>query len=495
MGLDAKEEETQVSNLIYCMGDEADDILRSFGLSADDSKKYSVVKGKFESHFVPRRNVIFERAKFNQRRQEDGETVDAVITDLYRLAEYCDYKVLQGEMIRDRIVVGIRDSQLSEKLQMDPNLTLEKAVAQSRQAESVKKQQAIIQCGQSQPQPANIDAVSPGRQQQQQQPLRTKGPQPAIRKSTQLTHGTQSKCPNCGKGFPHDRSNCPARNATCNKCGKLGHFQAVCRSSTRVKEVFSDNSEALDAVYIRDLANHRAGRNDSWLVTLQLNGQPVTFKLDTGADVTVIPMGVLRRQREKTKLYPAQKRLHGPNNQELPVRGCLKATLAYRNATVVEEVYVVPGLHTPLLGRPAIESLGLIIRVASIGLTGDQIPLQYPNLFKGLGKLKGEYTIRLREGACPFALMTPRRVAIPLLPRVKAELERMVQLGVISPVEEPTEWCAGMVVAQKANGSVRICVDLSRLNESVCRERHRLPVVEQVLAQLTGAKVFSKLDW
>ena len=51
-------------------------------------------------------------------------------------------------------------------------------------------------------------------------------------------------------------------------------------------------------------------RNDSWLVTLQLNGQPVTFKLDTGADVTVIPMGVLRRQREKTKLYPAQKRLH-----------------------------------------------------------------------------------------------------------------------------------------------------------------------------------------
>ena len=301
-GLDAKEEETRVSNLIYCMDNEADDILRSFGLSAEDSKKYSVVIGKFESHFVPRRNVVFERAKFNQRRQEDGETVDAFIMDLYRLAEFCDYKVLQGEMIRDRIVVGIWDSQLSEKLQMDPKLTLEKAVAQSRQAESVRKQQAIIQCSHSQPQPANIDAVSPGRQQQQ--PLQE--PQPAIRKSTQLTQGTQSKCPNCGKGFPHDHRNCPARNATCNKCGKLGHFQAVCRSSTRV-EVFSDNSEVLEAVYIHDLANHRAWRNDSWLVTLQLNGQPVTFKMDTGADVTVIPMSVLRRQRETKALYLAQK--------------------------------------------------------------------------------------------------------------------------------------------------------------------------------------------
>ena len=62
-GLGAKEDKTQVSNLIYSMGDEVDDILRSFGLSAEGSKNYSVVKGRFESHFVPRRNVIFERAK------------------------------------------------------------------------------------------------------------------------------------------------------------------------------------------------------------------------------------------------------------------------------------------------------------------------------------------------------------------------------------------------------------------------------------------------
>ena len=76
--------------------------------------------------------------KFNQRRQEDGETVDAFVTDLYRLGEFCDYKVHQDELIRDRIVVGIRDSHLSEKLRMYPKLTLEKAIAQTRQVESVK---------------------------------------------------------------------------------------------------------------------------------------------------------------------------------------------------------------------------------------------------------------------------------------------------------------------------------------------------------------------
>ena len=70
----------------------------------------------------------------------------------------------------------------------------------------------------------------------------------------------------------------------------------------------------------------------------------------------------------------------------------------------------------------------------------------------------------------------------------------MEDLGVISKVEEPTEWCAGMVVVPKQNGRVRICVDLTKLNESVCRERHILPSVKQTLAQIGGAKFFSKLD-
>ena len=49
---------------------------------------------------------------------------------------------------------------------------------------------------------------------------------------------------------------------------------------------------------------------------------------------------------------------------------------------------------------------------------------------------------------------------------------------VISKVDEPTEWCAGIVVVQKANGKVRICVDLTKLNESILREYHPLISVD-----------------
>jgi hypothetical protein len=77
---------------------------------------------------------------------------------------------------------------------------------------------------------------------------------------------------------------------------------------------------------------------------------------------------------------------------------------------------------------------------------------------------------------------------------VKAELTRMEKLGVISRIDEPTEWCAGMVVVPKSSGQVRICIDFTKLNMSVIRENVPLPSVEESLAKLTNAVVFSKLD-
>ena len=108
--LDKKSEEKQVNVLVYAMGDEADNILRSFHLSDADSNKYKTVKEKFDEYFISRRNVIYERAKFNQHKQEPQELVDSFITALHCLAEHCSYGELSDEMIRDRIVVGLRDA-------------------------------------------------------------------------------------------------------------------------------------------------------------------------------------------------------------------------------------------------------------------------------------------------------------------------------------------------------------------------------------------------
>lgn len=152
----------------------------------------------------------------------------------------------------------------------------------------------------------------------------------------------------------------------------------------------------------------------------------------------------------------------------------------------IQDVYVVKGLTRPLFGKPSIEALKVVVQ----SITSENILEKFPKLFKGLGKLEGMYTIILRDDAIPYTLTTPRRVSVPLLPNV----ERIQSLGVITKIPEPTEWCAGTVVVPKQNGKVRICVDRTRLNQSVCRECYMLPSVEQVLAQIGDAKHFSKLD-
>ena len=98
------------------MGDRVDDILHTFTLSEDEASTYDEIIEKVEAHFVKKRNVSFERSKFNQRSQQPGESVDAFITSLYTLVDHCTYGALKEKMIRDRIVVGLQDETLAEKL-------------------------------------------------------------------------------------------------------------------------------------------------------------------------------------------------------------------------------------------------------------------------------------------------------------------------------------------------------------------------------------------
>ena len=171
--------------------------------------------------------------------------------------------------------------------------------------------------------------------------------------------------------------------------------------------------------------------------------------------------------------------------------GEFSATLEYKDRSCSHPVFVVRKLQQNLLGLPAIQALKLLMQVETIQTP---IPDQYPALFSGLGTFPDSYQIKLKPEAQPFALFTPRNVPIPLRKKVQAELSGMESSGVISRVSQPSEWCAGMVVVPKKNGAVRICVDFRRLNESVLRETHPLPKVDNTLAQLTGATVFSKID-
>ena len=196
-----------------------------------------------------------------------------------------------------------------------------------------------------------------------------------------------------------------------------------------------------------------------------------------------------------SELNKPSKALQGPDREPLSALGSVTVSLNYGDRHTNQEVYVIKGLNHNLVGLPAIEALQLVAMVHSlqdeIALVKEKFPLL---LFNGLGSISTEYTIQLKPDATPYTLSTARNVPNPLRDKVKAELKRMLDVGVISKVDYPTPWCAGMVVVPKKTGEVCTCVDLKPLNSNVSREVHPLPAVDETLAQLTGAVIFSKLD-
>ncbi|MDD9361326.1 MAG: hypothetical protein PV344_00085, partial [Anaplasma sp.] len=119
-------------------------IFATLPIPADKTESYADVVAAFESFFIVKKNVVYERAVFNSRSQREGEAAADFITALYALVETCDYGTLKDELLRDRIVVGVKDKRLSTKLQMESELTLERAVLLTKQTETVGRQQETL---------------------------------------------------------------------------------------------------------------------------------------------------------------------------------------------------------------------------------------------------------------------------------------------------------------------------------------------------------------
>ena len=120
---------------------------------------------------------------------------------------------------------------------------------------------------------------------------------------------------------------------------------------------------------------------------------------------------------------------------------------------------------------------------------------QFPEVFSGIGKLT-DFQLKLHVNHDVKPVAQPVcRLPFALRHKVDEKLDKLLEKDIIEEVSSrPTEWVSPLVVVPKSNGDIRFCVDMHRANEAIVRERHPLPTIEEVLYDLNGSTVFSKLD-
>lgn len=239
-------EEVKIANMLLLMGRDSVPIYNQFVFneSADATKKTLVnVIAMFDMHFEPVKNVIYERVKFNNLKQEANQSIHQFIVTVQTQAVSCDYgEPIVHELVRDRIVVGVRDSNLRDYLVDIDGLDLPKCIQKAKQYVSFHAQTRQMGSCSNKSENDNIDTVSTRNES-------------GNYKGQSDNKKLDRKCQGCG-GLFHRNGKCPAKGVTCFKCGKLNHFSKACRSKQKVNEVYESSmagcAEEVDDLFLGD---------------------------------------------------------------------------------------------------------------------------------------------------------------------------------------------------------------------------------------------------
>lgn len=315
----------KVDLLCYTMGVEAEDILARIVPAAADRSIYETVKTKFDEFFAPKKNVVFDRYKFNARVQQPGESVDTFITALYSLADKCDYSTLKESLIRDRIVIGIADKKVSQRLQLNSELTLDQAVTIARQAETQYNEAKNLRLNEGQGQASSINKVYMGKKNYD-----TKDDwNNKTTSSKKFSNVNNNICLRCGSARHQQGKHCPAVNSKCRKCDRIGHWDRVCRTKnvriveTEACNVSEENLEVCDAYFLGSIYDEMLKSNKYYAkMYVSEIDKVVEFYLDTGAEVTCVPYDKISDSL-LSKVQKADKPIFGPDFSELNLFGIL----------------------------------------------------------------------------------------------------------------------------------------------------------------------------
>ena len=333
---------------LACIGSAAHSVFRSFKFDGEgDTSNVSKIIEAFDRYCIGETNITYERYVFNQRTQQPGETIEDYIADLRKLANTCQFDQLEDSLIRDRIVVGIRDDATRRRLLQQKKLTLSEAIDICKANEATSRRLRTM-AGTDE-----VDALS----QSPSTSSRRRRSASTYRSRPDPAPSAGRRCKYCDRQHSGQKESCPAYGQTCRKCGKANHFANVCKSKPATQQQVCDlgNEELLT------LGN---GDKTRAYCHLNVNDKSVHFMLDCGATVNVLPfIDASTVNPNLTALRPAEARLTMFDGTELKTLGMLTATVEHPLSRKRKRMdfYVAATHDRAILGMKACKDMDLLV--------------------------------------------------------------------------------------------------------------------------------------
>ena len=496
------EEGKQVSALLLVLGLRHYSLIRGLvSPHKPETKTLAELTDILTKHYDPEPIVIAERFRFYQRTQKSGESVADFLASLRNLASRCKFGEFLSEALRDRLVCGLSSEAIQKSLLAKEKLTLSTALETALGMEAAAKRAKELKG--------------------------TQRSTPVFR-----VEKTPAKpCGRCGRGN-HSSGDCKFKDATCHKCGKVGHIAPVCRTKPnrsargRTKNTKwvaaseqdhppDSQEESLFMVTGRPSCTHTGaqwwicplctpGHSHPYKVKLNVSGQPLTMEVDTGAGVSIASESVLASLLPSVKLQKSSVVLRTYTGEQIPVKGSICVDVVYGQQHHKNlKLLVVQGSGPSLMGRDWLKVVKLDWRtIGRVALSESSLESRvtalqdkYQEVFsETLGTITPfQAKLSVTKDAKP-KFFKPRSIPFALRERVESELDRLESDGVIERTTY-SEWAAPIVAVPKRDGRLRLCGDYKvTVNPVLDVDQYPLPKPDDIFATLSGGKKFTTLD-
>ncbi|XP_045537055.1 uncharacterized protein K02A2.6-like [Papilio machaon] len=436
---------------------------------------YEDILALLDAHFTPRHIGFSARHKFYAAAQQPTESHTQWAARLRGLTLGCDFSNLE-EAVRDRFIMGMLPSIEKEELYGKELASLPLSMAVEL-AESIQCARAGAACAAA---ASRVGDIVP-----------TDASVNIGQHSKQSVSVSSSEKVMCGDG-DHKTLESRRSDYSSRKRNQKVHVKSVCSKANLVASAETDENDDGELYHIRSFMG------EPMVEFIELNGVRLKFEIDSGSAVTVISETSYRRHYNKVSLSPSKKKLLGYTGEKIHCLGVMsQSQILYGGVTHAIDVYVVRGGGPALLGRDFISKFNLELAPVKYceSISIEQLQARYAKTFSDtLGTFK-KYKIKLylKDNSKPI-FFKARPIAFALRDKVTEEIDRLVDLGVLKPIDH-SDYASPIVPVLKRNGSVRICADYAvTINKQLVVEQYPLPTVNELFSKLHGGEQFTKLD-